>query len=70
MILFMAKQTIEGTQPLAKTSQFLQARGIAKEVFQALGGGEAFLKADRLHFYGEQPNNLTVRRDAADPIQG
>jgi hypothetical protein len=46
---------IEGTQPRDKTSKskFLQARGIAKEVFQALGGGEAFLKAERGQFYGE-----------------
>jgi hypothetical protein len=46
---------IEGTQPRDKTSKskFLQARGIAKEVFQALGGGEAFLKAERDQFYGD-----------------
>jgi hypothetical protein len=46
---------IEGTQPRDKTSKstFLQARGIAKEVFQALGGGEAFLRAERDQFYGD-----------------
>jgi hypothetical protein len=46
---------IEGTQPRDNTSKskFLQARGVAKEVFQALGGGEAFLKAERDHFYGD-----------------
>lgn len=46
---------IEGTDPRGKTrkSHFLQARGIAKEVFESLGGGEAFLKAERDDFYGE-----------------
>jgi hypothetical protein len=27
-------------------------RGIAKEVFQSLGGGEAFIRGEREHFYG------------------
>ena len=27
-------------------------RGIAKEVFQSLGGGEAFIRSERDHFYG------------------
>lgn len=27
-------------------------RGIAKEVFQGLGGGEAFIRSGREHFYG------------------
>jgi hypothetical protein len=27
-------------------------RGIAKEVFQDLGGGEAFIRGEREHFYG------------------
>jgi hypothetical protein len=36
---------------------FLHARGSAKEVFQALGGGEAFLKAERDHFSGERLKN-------------
>lgn len=34
-------------------STFLQARGIAKDVFQSLGGGEAFLKAERDEFKAE-----------------
>lgn len=46
---------IEGTQPRGKTSksQFFEARGIAQEVFRALDGGEAFLKAERDQFYGD-----------------
>jgi hypothetical protein len=48
--LFMEKQP-------DKTPQCLQGRGIAREVFQALGGGEAFLKAERDQFYGEQPKD-------------
>jgi hypothetical protein len=33
-------------------SLFLQLRGIAKEVFQSLGGGEAFIRKEREQFYG------------------
>ncbi|SRR5258706_14935879 len=33
-----------------KTSSFAGLRGIAKQVFQALGGGEAFLRAEREKF--------------------
>jgi hypothetical protein len=29
----------------------LSLRGIGKEVFAALGGGEAFLRSEREHFY-------------------
>jgi len=31
---------------------FLRLRGIAKEVFQSLGGGEAFIRKERSEFYG------------------
>ena len=33
-------------------SLFLQLRGIGKEVFQSLGGGEAFIRKEREEFYG------------------
>ena len=33
-------------------SLFLQLRGIAKDVFQSLGGGEAFIRKEREDFYG------------------
>jgi hypothetical protein len=33
-------------------SLFLQLRGIAKDVFQSLGGGEAFIRKEREEFYG------------------
>jgi hypothetical protein len=31
---------------------FLQLRGIGKEVFRSLGGGEAFIRKERENFYG------------------
>jgi len=33
-----------------KTSSFAGLRGIAKQVFQAVGGGESFLRAERDRF--------------------
>jgi 5-methylcytosine-specific restriction protein B len=33
-------------------TSFLRLRGIAKEVFQSLGGGEAFIRKEREQFYG------------------
>lgn len=50
---------LEGTQnsEKARRSPFLRFRGVAKEVFQALGGGEAFIKAERDQFYGEPPKD-------------
>jgi hypothetical protein len=47
-----------------RKSQFLHARGIAKEIFHALGGGEAFLKAEREHFYVEP----LKKREPGDPL--
>ena len=35
---------------------FLKVRGIAKEVFRSLGGGEAFIKREREHFYEREPH--------------
>lgn len=34
---------------------FLRLRGIAKQVFQALGGGESFIRAERDRFNGDRP---------------
>lgn len=36
-------------------SAFEGMRGIAKDVFRELGGGEAFLKSERDQFYGAKP---------------
>jgi hypothetical protein len=33
---------------------FLRLRGIAKEVFQRLGGGETFIRKEREQFYGPE----------------
>jgi len=33
---------------------FVRLRGIAKEVFRQLGGGEQFIRNERAHFYGEE----------------
>jgi hypothetical protein len=33
-------------------SMFLQLRGIGKDVFRSLGGGEAFIRKERKQFYG------------------
>ncbi len=35
-------------------SAFERVRGIAKEVFQSLGGGEAYLRKEREEFYGPE----------------
>lgn len=43
------------TQPVSAQSAewpFGKLRGVAKEVFQSLGGGEAFLRGERGEFYG------------------
>jgi hypothetical protein len=31
---------------------WVKARGIAKDIFAALGGGEAYIRAERANFYG------------------
>ncbi len=33
---------------------FLKLRGLMKETFQSLGGGEVFLHSERSHFYGDE----------------
>lgn len=36
---------------------FEKARGIAKEAFRQLGGGEEFIKRQRAHFYDAEPDS-------------
>ena len=40
-----------GDEQAAIDAAFLRARGIAKDAFKRLGGGEAFIKHEREHFY-------------------
>jgi hypothetical protein len=44
---------------------FLRLRGIAKEVFRSLGGGEAFIRRERENFYGDN----TQRRNPCPPAR-
>jgi len=37
-----------------RESPFLKLRGVAKEVFRSLGGGEAFLRKEREEFHGQE----------------
>lgn len=45
------------TKAGAPVSPFLQLRGIAKEVFRSLGGGEAFIRRERDQFHGPGKNS-------------
>ena len=40
------------SDPSETDAAFVALRGIAKTVFQSLGGGEAFIRKEREHFYG------------------
>jgi hypothetical protein len=40
------------SKDLGSLDPWLKARGIAKDIFAALGGGEAYLRAERANFYG------------------
>jgi len=53
-VTFIYRLLDEGQQPSAKPAEwpFLRLRGIAKEVFSDLGGGEEFLRKEREQFYG------------------
>jgi 5-methylcytosine-specific restriction protein B len=45
----------DGKQPPAKqVPNFVTMRGIGKEVFASLGGGEAFIRKERESFYGDE----------------
>jgi len=55
--LLNAKKNERGHSPDAQDAAiraFLKLRGLMKETFQALGGGEAFLRHEREHFYGDE----------------
>lgn len=39
-----------------------ELRGIAKDIFAALGGGEAFIRAERANFYGPEKDKALNRR--------
>jgi len=41
---------------------WLKVRGIAKDVFAALGGGEAFIREERANFYGSGSDESGKRR--------
>ncbi len=53
-VTFTYRLTDEAGQSPSKPTEwpFLRLRGIAKEVFQSLGGGEAFIRKEREEFYG------------------
>lgn len=53
-VIFTYRLVDEAGQPPSQpaTSPFLRLRGIAKDVFQSLGGGEAFIRKEREEFYG------------------
>jgi hypothetical protein len=44
------------------TDPWLKARGIAKDIFAALGGGEAFIRHERANFYGPGQGDPVKRR--------
>jgi hypothetical protein len=52
-VVFTFRLLETGANPIESTVEnaFLKVRGIAKEAFQRLGGGEEFLKQERKHFY-------------------
>jgi hypothetical protein len=53
-VIFTYRLTDEAGQTSSESAEslFLQLRGIAKDVFQSLGGGEAFIRKEREEFYG------------------
>lgn len=44
------------------TDPWLKVRGIAKDLFAALGGGEAFIREERANFYGSSSDEPPKRR--------
>jgi hypothetical protein len=53
-VIFTYRLTDEAGQASCESAEslFLQLRGIGKDVFQSLGGGEAFIRKEREDFYG------------------
>lgn len=54
---------LNGTANTAEeaTPAFLKLRGIGKEVFQALGGGEAFIRRERESFYSSSESRPVAK---------
>ena len=44
----------QGDQPDTDADAWSRLRGALKEVFAELGGGEAYLRAERGKFYGDE----------------
>src|SRR5664279_294015 len=53
-VIFTYRLTDQAGQTSSESAEslFLQLRGIGKDVFQSLGGGEAFIRKEREQFYG------------------
>jgi hypothetical protein len=49
---------------------WLALRGIAKGIFASLGGGEAYIRGEREHFYGPAKDPLRGSGVAAAKVQG
>jgi hypothetical protein len=45
---------VQGTSTKPEEWPFRKLRGVAREVFQSLGGGEAFLREEREQFHGPE----------------
>lgn len=43
-----------GTKPSKEEDPWLRLRGAYKDIFAELGGGEAYLRAERSNFYGRE----------------
>lgn len=47
------------SQNLSSTEAWLSLRGIAKDIFASLGGGEAYIRGERENFYGPGKDPLS-----------
>lgn len=52
----------QGEKSSTATDSFLALRGIAKDIFAVLGGGEAFLRKERAEFYDRDHHKSSPRR--------
>jgi hypothetical protein len=55
-VIFTYRLLDEGGRTVSQSaaSSFLRLRGIAKDVFKSLGGGEEFIRQEREQFYGSE----------------
>lgn len=51
----------QGSDDPTSTDPWLGLRGIAKDIFASLGGGEAFIRGERANFYGPGKDPVTRR---------